>query len=83
MVPGHVDHFFLRYLAQQFTFFLTLWVLPQVFNNKGFLKGIPLIVSFLASYRPTHNIACLFNNFVKDKTLSLAIAYNFDVLFAV
>ena len=63
-------------------FFLAFRVLLQVFNNKGFLKGVPFTVSFLVSCYLTYNTACPLNNIIKDKMLSLTIIYNFNVLFA-
>ena len=40
IVPGHIDHPFLRCLTEQLTFFIALRVLPQVFDDEGY-GGVP------------------------------------------
>ena len=67
---------------QQFAFFLTLWVLPQVFNNKGYLS-VTFIVYFLASSYLISNTACPPYRFVKDKALGLIIIYDLNISLAV
>jgi len=41
------------------------------------------MMCFLASSRLTSDTACPLYKFVKDKTLSLVIIYNFNILFTV
>ena len=83
IVPSYVNYFFLYYLTQQFAFFLALQILPRVFNNEGYLRGVPLIIYFLVGSRSTSNIACPLYRFVKDKTLSLTVTHDLNILFAI
>ena len=83
IVPGYINHSFLHCFTQQYAFLFVFQVLLQVFNNKGYFEGVPFIVYFLTSSYLASNTAYPLYEFIKDKTFSLIIIYNFHILFAI